>query len=225
MPSSARCASRGVREGRTPPMPLATAAVSSKRTAVDRRRAASEHVGEHTGRCNSACEPDDTSPRLCLRPGGSGSRYGGAVDVPFAADLYAQGWTLRQIAAELGRTETTVSDQRERTRAVAATSAAHSQHLIWVMMAYGLSPAGGVYLDRYELEGLASKMLSFRSPTVCRTPHCRRHLDSFANRDEPNAGLRLVTVAPWTLTVQLTCTPRAGPCTRSVLSWAFRGLP
>jgi hypothetical protein len=27
---------------------------------------------------------------------------------------------------------------------VAATSAAHSRHLIWVMMAYGLSPAGGV---------------------------------------------------------------------------------
>jgi Putative ATPase subunit of terminase (gpP-like) len=39
------------------------------------------------------------------------------VDVPYAADLYAQGWTLRQITAELGRTETTVSDQQEHTRA------------------------------------------------------------------------------------------------------------
>jgi hypothetical protein len=33
------------------------------------------------------------------------------VDVKRAADLYAQGCTLRQIAAELGVTETTVSDQ------------------------------------------------------------------------------------------------------------------
>ena len=31
-------------------------------------------------------------------------RYGGAVDVERAADLYAQGWTLRQIGAELGVT-------------------------------------------------------------------------------------------------------------------------
>ena len=29
------------------------------------------------------------------------TRYGGAVDVRSAADLYAQGWSLRQIAAEL----------------------------------------------------------------------------------------------------------------------------
>jgi hypothetical protein len=33
------------------------------------------------------------------------------VDVKRAADLYAQGWTLRQIAAELGLPETTVSDR------------------------------------------------------------------------------------------------------------------
>ena len=37
--------------------------------------------------------------------------YGGAVDVERAADLYAQGWTLRQIGAELGVTATTVSHQ------------------------------------------------------------------------------------------------------------------
>jgi Homeodomain-like domain len=36
------------------------------------------------------------------------------VDVKRAADLYAQGWTLRQIGAELGLTETTVSDQLRR---------------------------------------------------------------------------------------------------------------
>jgi hypothetical protein len=29
-------------------------------------------------------------------------RYGDAVDIKRAADLYAQGWSLRQIAAELG---------------------------------------------------------------------------------------------------------------------------
>ena len=42
---------------------------------------------------------------------GSGlRRYGDTVDVERAADLYAQGWTLRQIGTELGLTETTVSD-------------------------------------------------------------------------------------------------------------------
>ena len=43
-----------------------------------------------------------------------GRRYGGAVDVKRAADLYAQGWTLRQIGAELGVTATTVSHQLRR---------------------------------------------------------------------------------------------------------------
>ena len=33
---------------------------------------------------------------------GPATRYGGAVDVERAADLYAQGWTLGQIGAELG---------------------------------------------------------------------------------------------------------------------------
>jgi predicted DNA-binding transcriptional regulator AlpA len=36
------------------------------------------------------------------------------VDVERAADLYAQGWTLRQIGAELGLTASTVSDQLRR---------------------------------------------------------------------------------------------------------------
>jgi AraC-like DNA-binding protein len=38
-------------------------------------------------------------------------RYGGAVDVKRASDLYAQGWTLRQIGAELGVSRSTVSEQ------------------------------------------------------------------------------------------------------------------
>ena len=42
------------------------------------------------------------------------NRYGVAVDVKRAADLYAQGWTLRQIGAELGVTATTVSEQLRR---------------------------------------------------------------------------------------------------------------
>jgi hypothetical protein len=42
------------------------------------------------------------------------TRYGGAVDVERAADLYAQGWTLRQIGAELGVTATTVSHRLRR---------------------------------------------------------------------------------------------------------------
>jgi DNA-directed RNA polymerase specialized sigma24 family protein len=36
------------------------------------------------------------------------------VDVNRAADLYALGWTLRQIGVELGLTATTVSDQLRR---------------------------------------------------------------------------------------------------------------
>jgi len=39
---------------------------------------------------------------LRLKPDPAASRYGVAVDVNRAADLYAQGWTLRQIGAELG---------------------------------------------------------------------------------------------------------------------------
>ena len=48
---------------------------------------------------------------------------------------------------------------------MAAASAAHSRHLIWVVMAYGWA-AGGCWLNRYELEDLASEVLSTRSPTV-----------------------------------------------------------
>jgi hypothetical protein len=40
--------------------------------------------------------------------------YGGAVDVKRAADLYAQGWTLRQIGAELGVPWTAVGNQLRR---------------------------------------------------------------------------------------------------------------
>jgi len=42
------------------------------------------------------------------------ARYGGAVDVKHAADLYAQGRTLRQIGAELGVHWSTVSQQLQR---------------------------------------------------------------------------------------------------------------
>jgi predicted DNA-binding transcriptional regulator AlpA len=42
------------------------------------------------------------------------TRYGGAVDIERAADLYVQGWTLRQVANELALTEATVSDQLRR---------------------------------------------------------------------------------------------------------------
>jgi hypothetical protein len=62
---------------------------------------------------------------------------------------------------------------------VAATLAAHSRHLIWVMMAYGLGRR--VVLARsLRAERLASEVLSFRSLTVCRTPRCRHHWDSSA---------------------------------------------
>jgi hypothetical protein len=48
------------------------------------------------------------------------------------------------VSAITGGCPTIGAPQREHTRAMAGTSAAHSRHLIWVMMAYGLSPAGGV---------------------------------------------------------------------------------
>jgi DNA-binding transcriptional regulator LsrR (DeoR family) len=38
-------------------------------------------------------------------------RYAATVDVERAADMYAQGRTLREIGAELGLTATTVSQQ------------------------------------------------------------------------------------------------------------------
>jgi Putative ATPase subunit of terminase (gpP-like) len=47
-------------------------------------------------------------------PRRAGGHYRNAVDVKRAADLYAKGWTLRRIAAELGLTATTVSDQLRR---------------------------------------------------------------------------------------------------------------
>ena len=50
------------------------------------------------------CNPNE--PHAALRP-----RYGAAVDVERAADLYTQGWTLRQIGAELGFHSSTVSQQ------------------------------------------------------------------------------------------------------------------
>jgi hypothetical protein len=44
----------------------------------------------------------------------SETRYGGAVDIERAGDLYAQGRTLRQIGDELGVSSTTVSEQLRR---------------------------------------------------------------------------------------------------------------
>jgi hypothetical protein len=42
------------------------------------------------------------------------TRYPRAVDVKRAADLYAPGWTLRQIGVELGVHWSTVSQQLQR---------------------------------------------------------------------------------------------------------------
>jgi hypothetical protein len=54
---------------------------------------------------------DQTQETVSCKADRAETRYGGAVDVEGAADLYAQGWTLRQIGAELGVTATTVSQQ------------------------------------------------------------------------------------------------------------------
>jgi hypothetical protein len=51
------------------------------------------------------------------------TRYRGAVDVQRAADLYARGWTLRQIGAELGIHWSTVSQQLQQVGVTMRTGA------------------------------------------------------------------------------------------------------
>jgi hypothetical protein len=53
-----------------------------------------------------------SSPALPSDP--AETRCPGAVEVECAADLYTQGWTLRQISAELDLSATTVSQQLPR---------------------------------------------------------------------------------------------------------------
>jgi hypothetical protein len=53
-----------------------------------------------------------------------GGRYGGAVDVKRAADMYSRGWTLRQIAAEPGVHWSTVSYQLQSARIIMRRSGA-----------------------------------------------------------------------------------------------------
>jgi lambda repressor-like predicted transcriptional regulator len=55
------------------------------------------------------------------------SRYGDAVDVQRAADLYVQGWTLRQIGTELGVHWSTVSQQL-RSAGISMRSAGPAAH-------------------------------------------------------------------------------------------------
>lgn len=54
------------------------------------------------------------------------NRYGGAVDVQRAADLYARGWTLRQIGDELGIHWSTVSQQLQQVGVTMRTGAPHA---------------------------------------------------------------------------------------------------
>jgi hypothetical protein len=60
--------------------------------------------------CTPVQEPGKASP-MRWKADPAETRYGVTVDVKRAADLYAQGLTLRQIGAELGLTATTVSQQ------------------------------------------------------------------------------------------------------------------
>jgi hypothetical protein len=57
----------------------------------------------------------DLSLVAVIRADPAETRYGGAVDVKRAADLYAQGPTLRQIGAERDAAWTVVGHQRART--------------------------------------------------------------------------------------------------------------
>jgi hypothetical protein len=59
---------------------------------------------------------------------------------------------------------------------------------------------------------------------VCVAAAANAHIPRLTFGGKP-IRLRLAMVARWTLSVQPTCTPRVGPCARSVPSWAFPGLP
>jgi hypothetical protein len=70
-------------------------------------------------RCPPACKPLNSEVKIsACRFGGkpipAETRYRCAVDVKRAGDLYAHGWTLRQIGAELGVHWSTVSQQLQR---------------------------------------------------------------------------------------------------------------
>ena len=68
---------------------------------------------QHRGDCSCFwASPPNASRSVETDP--AETRYGAAVDVKRAAELYAQGRTLRQIGAELGVTATTVSHQLRR---------------------------------------------------------------------------------------------------------------
>jgi hypothetical protein len=63
------------------------------------------------------------------------TRYGGAMDVERAADLYAKGWALRQIGAELGVHWSTVGQQLQNVgvsmrRGGPSAHRASSQHML-----------------------------------------------------------------------------------------------
>ena len=90
----------------------------------DLRPAPTAAFGTDFKRSTQRASTDPSRPRGSLWFGALGllsslvrvcaSRYGVAVDVKRAADLYTQGRTLRQIGAELGVTATTVSQQLRR---------------------------------------------------------------------------------------------------------------
>jgi hypothetical protein len=54
------------------------------------------------------------------------------------------------------------------------------------------------------------------------SPRSRRCCEHWSGRSRLVGCQPAVTVAPWTLSVQPTCTARVGPCARSVPSWASR---
>jgi hypothetical protein len=94
------------------------------------------------------------------------------VDVKRAADMYAQGRTLRQIGAELGLTATTVSDQLRRAgvtmRSVGTPAHPASTQQTAILPALrcmhirSRGPTGRAYLSR----GLSSVMCGPAGPRV-----------------------------------------------------------
>jgi hypothetical protein len=107
-------------------------------------QAISSRHGQHYYLCGfDMVETLTVSKHLIRTADPAETSYGGAVDVERAADLYAQGWTLRQIGAELGVHWSTISQQLQpagtMTRSGGAPAHPTSTHKILELRDQGLT--------------------------------------------------------------------------------------